>query len=155
MVLDAAPAAKPAPAKPVSLLKEIAYGRKLADAECRIRLVPAKNDPLLEVAAVDVMPLLHFMTNVVDAVALTALDGSIVPKLSVAGAVVTLQTPKIFALTVSGDVPPAATPVDTSNAAIRPPVRIPLKPLHRRTALILSYVLIAEYRRPLPPRAPL
>jgi hypothetical protein len=67
---------------------------------------------LLSVAAVEVVPFVHFMTNVADAVMFEAPDGSIVPKSSVPGAVVTLHTPEIFALTVSGVVPPANALVD-------------------------------------------
>lgn len=82
-----------------------------------MRFVTEKNAPLLSVAAVEVVPLLHFITKVVDAVALTPLDGSMVPKSSVPGAVVTLHVPEIFAFTVRGVVPPAWTPLDTSKPA--------------------------------------
>jgi hypothetical protein len=65
------------------------------------------------------VPLLHFMTNVVDAVAFEAPVGSMVPKLSVAGAVVTLHVPETCALTVRGVVPPAKAPVDIATPAAR------------------------------------
>src|SRR3954463_4371388 len=82
-----------------------------------MRFVTEKNAPLLSVAAVEVVPLLHFITRVVVAVTLAGLDGSMVPKSSVPGAVVTLQVPEIFALTVRAAVPPAWTPLDTSRPA--------------------------------------
>src|SRR5450759_1547174 len=63
------------------------------------------------------MPLVHFMTNVADAVAFEPPDGSMVPKSSVPGAVVTLHRPEIFALTVRGAVPPAKAPLDITKPA--------------------------------------
>src|SRR3954463_8071558 len=84
-----------------------------------MRFVTEKFKPLSAVAAVDTVPLLHFITKVVVAVALTALDGSMVPKSSVPGAVVTLQVPETLALTVRGVVPAAWSPFDNSSPAER------------------------------------
>ena len=66
----------------------------MAVTECRMRLTPASTcNPLLSVAAVDSVPLVHFMTNVVLAVTLATPEGSMLPKFSVPGGVVTLQVP--------------------------------------------------------------
>src|SRR3954467_3252867 len=105
-----------------------------------MRFVTEKNRPLLSVAAVDVVPLLHFITKVVVAVALAPSDGSMVPKSSVPGAVVILQVPEIFALPVIAVPGPAAwSPLDTSKPAERAAQTSMLTRERFRTAFIIIF----------------
>src|SRR5579863_173185 len=101
------------------------YARNAAGmVECCMRFWPATAcRPPLSVDAVSAVPLVQLVVNVVVAVTLAAPDGSMVLKLSIAGAAMTLHTASIFAFTVSVVVPPANAAEDiaqaTANSAAR------------------------------------
>src|SRR5277367_4856757 len=88
-----------------------------------MRLTPADAcRPPSSEAAVEAVPLVHFMAKVVVVVTLARPDGSMLPKFRAVGAVVTLQVPNIVAVTGSGVEPPAnalkeiPTPADITIA---------------------------------------
>jgi hypothetical protein len=58
-----------------------------------MRFEPEKFKPPSSVAAVDTVALVHFIANVVEVVTLLLPEGSIEPKFSKPGGVVTLQVP--------------------------------------------------------------
>src|SRR5579863_604100 len=95
------------------------YARNAAGmVECCMRFWPATAcRPPLSVDAVSAVPLVQLVVNVVVAVTLATPDGSMVLKLSVAGAAMTLHTARIFALTVRVVVPPANALGDATSPA--------------------------------------
>jgi hypothetical protein len=58
-----------------------------------MRFVPEKFTPPLSLAAVEAVPLVHFIVNVIDAVTLLLPEGSIAPKSSSPGGEITLHLP--------------------------------------------------------------